>query len=139
MHSTRIRHSFFENIDSLVDGNEAQLCLLAQITTDILEAAGVLHGTLKGCSITHIKQAMEQTENIPLLREKLKTLFSDRYENVTLILDKDGPQWSPTRRFKFRVWKNNRDQFDGTDDIDSVFGEEYRAYFEKVSALKKFE
>ncbi|EFC35949.1 predicted protein [Naegleria gruberi] len=105
---------------------------------DEIEAAGILHGNLKGSVPFHnLVNSFQSSKNIPLVKEKVKMLITGYYKHVRLTLDKDGAEWNARNRFCFRVWKNNRSAFESKEEVISLFGEKYRDYLVTVMRIFK--
>ena len=111
-------------------------------TMDLNEAAGIIYGIHRGGrtkSFHILKQTLEKSTNVPMVREKVTMLLTGFYKTIQVVQDSDGASWQPQRTFCFRIWNNNRDAFGGVEDLVSFFGEKHRVFFASVTALKKFQ
>jgi len=88
-------------------------------TKDIYDAAGILHGTLRGSAMFHHFHQALRSPGIPLIVEKCKMLTSGQYLGVKLIMDDmKSPQdvvngfvvWRPKKKHCFKIWEPNRAQ-----------------------------
>ena len=87
---------------------------------DVFEAAGLLHGKLRGSAIFHAFHSSLRVPGCPLVIEKVKMLTSGQYLGVRLIMDKMKNEsqdlvngfvsWKPIQKHAYKIWKPNREQ-----------------------------
>lgn len=89
-------------------------------TKDLYEAAGLLHGILRGTMNFHEMHKALRTPHCPEVIQKIKMLSTGQFMGIKLIMDEmKNPKelsngfvtWKATKKHAYKIWKENKGDY----------------------------